>query len=274
MFRKTKLLVTHIANRHWLKSQKSDIITVTMYGLYTPVLILQAICAYHAYRNNAEQRWFWLILLFPFVGCLIYLYHHFYSRDTVSVISENVKEAVYSNYRIEQLERALRVTDNVTNRINLADAYVQYNRFDEAVDLYRQTLTGFMKDDPTVRMKLLKALYVKQDFADVIALGTELESEKTFFNAEERIAYAWALHHQKREDDARKVFQSMDKSFTNYQHRLEYCKYLKKIGDQTVLKEKAAELLEEFSIMKGRERKMYKHVFREVEELVRLGNKD
>ena len=96
-----------------------------MYGLYTPIFLLQMFCVYHAYRNNAEQRWYWLILLFPLIGCIVYLVHTFNNRDTISAITENVKGVVISNYRIDQLEKALRFSDNVTNKVNLADAYAE-----------------------------------------------------------------------------------------------------------------------------------------------------
>src|SRR5688572_17709867 len=104
-----------------------------MLGFYTPLLFLQGFCLYHAYKNNVEQRWYYLIAFIPLVGCVIYLYHHFYSRRGIENIGQTVKLAVNSNYRIEQLEKTLRFADNVTNRINLADAYVQIGRFEDAI---------------------------------------------------------------------------------------------------------------------------------------------
>src|SRR5688572_31932151 len=102
-----------------------------MLGFYTPLLIIQAICLYHAYRHNAEQRWYWFIIFFPGVGCALYVYHHFYSRENVQTIAQSVKEVVNSNYRLEQLEKALRFSDNATNKNNLADTYAHYGRYDE-----------------------------------------------------------------------------------------------------------------------------------------------
>ncbi len=83
-----------------------------MLGLYTPVFLLQAFCVYHAYRNNVEQRWYWLILFFPLFGCIIYLVQNFNSASTIKSLEENVKAVVISNYKIEQLEKALRFSDS------------------------------------------------------------------------------------------------------------------------------------------------------------------
>src|SRR5690348_3670026 len=226
-----------------------------MFGLYTPLLILQAICIYHAYRNNAEQKWYWFILLFPLVGCAIYLYHHFYNRNTVQTIAEGVKVVVNSNYRVEQLEKAVRFNENITNKTNLADEYVKLGRYLDAIPLYKDCLNGFMSEDPDLKMKLLHSHFLNKDFDAVIACGDELEREKDFKNSEARVVYAWALHYQGNTEQAQKVFEDMNKTFTNYRHRLEYGKFLKETNQLELLKNILSELSEEFNHMKGTERR-------------------
>jgi hypothetical protein len=238
-----------------------------MFGLYTPVLILQAFCLYHAYRNNSEQRWYWLILFIPVIGCALYLYHHFYSRNSIQNIAEGVKGIVNTNYKIEQLEKAYRFSNNLTNRVNLADAYVAYGRYAEAVDLYKESLTGFMADDPTLRMKLLAAHYGSGDYETAVVYGRDLETEKTFRDAEEHIGYAWALHRLGRTEEAGRHFEAMDRSFTNYKHRIEYCKFLRETNRLEDLKTKLTELSEEVEHMKGTERRLRRDVVREIREL-------
>jgi hypothetical protein len=238
-----------------------------MLGLYTPLLVLQAICIYHAYRNNAEQRWYWFIIFFPVVGCLIYLYHNFHSRNTVQTLAEGVKEVVNSNYRTEQLEKALRFNDNITNKTNLADAYVGLGRFHEAITLYKECLNGFMSEDPDLRMKVIQASFLNRDFEATIAYGKDLEGEKTFKNSEARIAYAWALHHQNKSEEAQRVFEDMNKTFTNYRHRLEYGKLLKETNQLELLKNLLSELSEEFNHMKGTERRGYRGIMQEAKDL-------
>src|SRR5688500_8079699 len=151
-----------------------------MYGLYTPIFLLQAFCVYHAYRNNAEQRWYWLIVFFPLIGCLIYLLHNFNNRTTIDTLTENVKEAVISNYKLEQLEKALRFSDNLKNKTNLADAYVENGRYQDAISLYSACLQGFMSDDPFVQMKLLNAHFMNGDYDSAVKYGDKLGSDKSF----------------------------------------------------------------------------------------------
>jgi hypothetical protein len=61
------------------------------------------------------------------------MYHNFYNRNNINTIAEGVKEVVNSNYKIEQLEKALQFSDNITNKTNLADAYVGNNRYTDAI---------------------------------------------------------------------------------------------------------------------------------------------
>lgn len=239
-----------------------------MVGFYSLIVLLQAFCIYHAYSNKEEQRWYWFILLFPGIGCGLYLYHSFYNRQNISSISETVKTVVNSNHKLEQLEKAFRFSDNITNRLNLADGYVSFGRNAEAIELYKGALLGFMADDPAVRMKMLNVYYLNRDFNEAIEVGQSLESEKLFTNSEQRLAYAWSLHFSGQSEVAGNIFESMDKPYTNYVHRLEYCKFLLESGNVQDLKQKASEILGEFEHSKGPERKFYRHVIQNLKSLL------
>lgn len=238
-----------------------------MLGYYTPVLLLQAFCLYHAYKNGTQQRWYWLILFFPLVGCLIYLYNNFYSKNNVRTIAESVKVVINTNYRMELLEKELRFSDTVSNKTNLADEYMKNGRYEDAIVLYGDCLKGFMADDPTIRTKLVHAYYLHGAHHKAIEYGCALESEKSFRNAEERIAYAQALHRVDKTEEAEIVFLDMDRTFTNYPHRMAYCKFLMETDKRELAKEKLAELVAEFEHMGSAERRLKRTVIKEISGL-------
>lgn len=238
-----------------------------MLQFYTPILILQIFCLYHAYKNNSTQKWYWLIIFFPFFGSLLYLFDTFYTRGNIRNLTEGVKGMMNSNYRIEQLERELKFSDNVSNKVKLADAYMHCERYDDAIPLYRSCLQGFMADDVPLRLKLLRAYFFSKHYNEAIALGQELETEKSFRNAEERTVYAWSLHFNGNTTLAWKVFNDMDKSYTNYWHRTEYCKFLMATNRAEESRSKLGELMEEFNYMRDGERRLNKPVIREVTDL-------
>ncbi len=238
-----------------------------MIGYYTPVLILQAFCLYHAYRNNSMQSWFWLILLLPGIGCAIYLYHHFYNRSNIETIAEGVKTVVNSNYKLEQLEKAHRLSDNITTKTNLAGAYAAYGRYDDAIQLYQECLTGFMADDPTLQMKLLQTHFLKNDHKETIAVGRKLHHQKEFRNSTERVSFAWSLYNSGAIAEAEKEFQDMEKTSANHWHRMEYAKFLVLNNQKENAREKLGTLLEEFELMRGGERRVNSATMRDVREL-------
>jgi hypothetical protein len=238
-----------------------------MIGYYTPILILQAFCLYHAYRNNSLQSWLWLIILLPGIGCGIYLYDHFFNRSNIETLAEGVKNVVNTNYRIEQLERAHKLSDNITTKTNLAAAYVAYGRLDDAISLYKECLTGFMADDPSLQMKLLQAYFLKQDYAAAIELGNNLEQHKEFQKSPERVCYAWSLYNNGEIGEAEKQFQDVDRISANHWHRMEYAKFLVLNDKKGAARDKLATLLEEFELMRGGERKVNSGTIREVREL-------
>lgn len=238
-----------------------------MFRFYTPLLILQAVTLYLAYRNNAEQRWYWLIIFFPGLGSLLYLFDQYYNRKNISSLTEAVKEVVNSNHKTEQLEKALRFSDNTKNKLNLAAAYMEIGRYTDAARLYESTLIGFMEDDPGVRMKLLEAHFMAKSYEQAIALGEILESEKTFKNAEARISYAWALHHHGKPEVAEKVFHDMNKPFSNFKHRVAYGAFLSATSRKDEAKGLLEGIFEEFEHMSGPERKLHRDLNRDARNL-------
>ncbi len=240
-----------------------------MLGYYTPVLILQALCLYHAYKNNNQQKWYWLILFFPVFGCLIYLYENFYSKRLISNLSEGVKALGNSNHRVEQLERQVKFNDSYTNKVNLADAYMRVQRYEDAVNLYEKCLEGFMAEDPVLLMKLLSAYYQNGNYKKVIFIGEKLSSNKTFKNAEERIALAWSYFFDNQQSVAIDIFKDLDKSYTNFRHRIEYSKLLIKLDQHESAETILQVLMEEFDHMKPLERKVNKPLVSETKKLLR-----
>ena len=239
------------------------------YEYYSLIFILQAFCAYHAYKNNAEQRWYWLIFFIPVVGCALYLYHNFYSRPNVQSITRGIQQVVNSNYKVEQLERALKFVDNYANKVNLADAYVEVGRYSEAIALYQDCLKSFMTDDADLQMKLLTACFHNRDFNAALELGKSLDKEKSFKNSESRVYYAWSLYHSGNAPAAEDVFKDLNRSFTNFKQRLQYCRYLKEVKKFDELTDLVKEMLDEFEHVKGPERKLHRPVINELHEIAR-----
>jgi hypothetical protein len=236
-------------------------------SIYFVTIALEAFCLYHAYTRRTDQKWYYIIIFIPVFGCLFYLYDTFYSRRSVTQVTEVLKQVVNSNYKIEQLEKQAKFSNSATNSMRLADAYVEVGRYAEAAELYDGCRVGFMAEDEGLKKKLLNAWYLAGDFEKCVQLGLELTSSKSFKNADERVSYAWALHNLGKNEEAKKHFDEMNRTYTNYPHRRSYCDFLIATNNLPAAKELAGELASEFETMKGPERKVHREIMRQVADL-------
>lgn len=239
------------------------------YQYYYLIGGLQAFCLFHAYRSRSEQKWFYLIIFLPLIGCLIYLYEHFYSRRNMENLAEGVKHTLFSNYAIEKLEKEAKFTATVTNKTLLADAYVQNARYPEAIQLYESCLHPTGTNSPDLLRKLLKAHFLSKDYPAAVRLGNQLGSDKDFRNSEEKISFAWALHYTGDSPKAEEKFREMDSAFSNFPHRLEFARFLLATSRPEAAREKLNELLEEYDAMSGYEQGLKKGVAQEARGLLR-----
>lgn len=234
---------------------------------YSVIIILQAFCLYHAYKNNNQQKWYWLIIFLPVVGCLIYLYDNFYSRRNINNLTEGVKGLVYSNYALEKLEKEVKFSETITNKINLADAYTERGRHAEALQLYESCKSGYYEKNPELLSKLLRGYFLTKNYNKVIEIGQQLERVKGV-EEEGRVAYAWALHYTGNTEGAEAKFKEMDAKFTNFQARIEFSKFLIEIGKPNDARPILNAILEEHDAMESYEKNAKRGFARESKRLL------
>lgn len=231
-------------------------------------MIVQVFCLYHAYKNRADQKWLWFIIIFPMLGAAIYLYDYFYNRENISTIKDTVNVAMNSNYRVEQLEKEVKFSNSILNRSNLADAYVDLERYEEAIELYESCLTDFNAKNVEITKKLVSCYYQVSNHASAVEFGTKIEGEKVFRNSTDRIAYAWSLYEMNELDRAEKNFIGMDGRYCNYTHREEFAKFLHLTNRHSEAIEKLEELLSELDKMNSSELRPWRSNQRSIRELL------
>lgn len=235
-----------------------------MFRFYPLVILLYAFCIYHAYTNKADQKWFWIILIFPFFGSVFYLYDTFYRRDEFNGIREEVKSTLVPGYKSNDLEKHLKYTDTVTNRVVLGDEYSSKGNYVEALSLFHSCNEGIYKNDVHLLLKIIKNSYLLEDYKSVIEYGNQIKQEKEFANSNEKAAYAWSLYYENRNEDALTNFEDLNIAYSNYECRLEYARLLNLIDKRNEAKSLIEEMLEEIESMDIYEKKMKKAIYKEI----------
>lgn len=238
-----------------------------MIGYYSPVFILQMFCLYHAYSNRTEAKWFFIIFFIPVLGSLFYLYHHFYNRNQLEQISDNVKGIIFKSQKIEKLKQNLKFSNTHANRMQLADEYLHVGNHEEALTFYQAEMKGSYKDDIELKKKIIECAHMLKEHDIVIAVGENLLDDKRFFKSTQAVAVAWSLHYEKRSNSAQEIFERLDVSFSNYEQRLEYVLFLEETK-QSDLKEKLVDtMIEEFNSMDRYEQRLKKSIIKEIQRL-------
>lgn len=122
-----------------------------MYGFYgwgSAIVIFQIICIVHAVRTR-NTGWIWIILFFPFIGCIVYL-----ATEVRGVgrggrkLAGQIVDVALPTRKLEALRAQLEHAPTVENRLALAEECVRHKRYDEALELY--ATSGVHKDDPEI----------------------------------------------------------------------------------------------------------------------------
>lgn len=238
-----------------------------MIRFYTPIFLLQMFCLYHAYTSNTDRKWFWIIVFFPFIGSLIYLYDTFYTRNNMDNLSEGVKNAFIGNYKIDKLEKQLKYSDTVSNKIELADEHSLVGNNDRALTLYKSCLEGVHKDDSKLLIRILSNSYLKKDYSSAIHYGEQIVDKKLFNNSEEKLALAWSYYYDDKIDKAEEKFKEMDIRFSNYKQRLEYSNFLNLTNRPDESSSMLKDLMDEIDSMDNYEKRSKKQIYKEIKRM-------
>src|SRR5262245_35760144 len=129
------------------------------------VVALQVGCAVHAVKNN-RMNWLWLILMFPFVGSLVYLIVEVRPHAEGRKVAARLAPVIAPGRHLQEMRDRFEACKTIQTRTALADECLRQGRHDEAIELYRAGLDGVFSDDPHLREGLAGAYYAKGALAE------------------------------------------------------------------------------------------------------------
>lgn len=189
-------------------------------------IILQAICAIHCIRKGNQQKWIWLIVFLPFVGCIAYIYTEIINNKSSSFRVQSNSKSFSFGSGIKKLEENLKFSDTFNNRIALADAYLKNNQTDKAVLLYEESLKGTFASNEYVCMQLILAYNELSRYNDIVAITPKVYNQPQFARTKAHTYYAIALGKLNQVEAAEKEFKLLNGKFSNYESRYNYGLFL------------------------------------------------
>ncbi|HEX6908826.1 MAG TPA: tetratricopeptide repeat protein [Longimicrobium sp.] len=212
------------------------------YGL--PGLVHLALVVFFAVHAVRTGRFFWIFILlfFPFLGALVYFFAEYLPEMRrgrgMQAVTRTVARAINPGAEVRRLEDELRLADTHDRRVELARAYREAGRLDDAIRMLDESLAGMYADEPKALWELTRACFaagrmdeargalerlrrartlsadqqlmgarIHEEAGDVPAALREYEAAAAAATGEEaRCRYALLLKRAGRADEARQLF--------------------------------------------------------------------
>lgn len=207
-----------------------------MHGLGLFLLIsIQVVCVVHVIKRGRPFWWLWLIILVPFIGCLVYfiveLLPDMQRSGAVRGLGSDIASIVDPTRNLRKLEEELQISDTIKNRQGLARGYLNAGRHQEAIDLYQSCLTGIYQDDPGMMLELSLALFLNGACAEAKETLQRLRADNPAFRAsEQQLLFARTLEQLGELDDALEEYASLAKRYSGAEAQCRYALLLKRTG--------------------------------------------
>jgi hypothetical protein len=227
-------------------------------GYYYYLIIgLQAFCAFHCIRRGTQQKWIWLIVFLPVIGSLIYIYSEIFTGNRINKVQSGVGAIVNPGGQIKKLETNLKISDTFSNRVTLADAYMQSKMYDKAIDLYESSLSGNFRDNEEVLSSLVIAYYYKERYNDILPLIGKINKSPSFSQSKANLCYIVSLEKNGQNDLAENEFKKIQGRFSNFEARYEYGMFLLRAGRKEEAQDVLSLILEEVPHLSQVEKRHY-----------------
>jgi hypothetical protein len=193
-------------------------------------IIIQVFFAIHAARTG-RYWWIFIILVFPFVGSLIYFFVEYLPEKQAFAKAKRPKNAAFQSKSIRQLKQELEITDSVKNRMNLAKAYFHSGQYSASIDLLEKSLEGVHANDLDVIEGLCHSYFHS---GNLDKLFEYLEKFEALNNKELptnlRLHKAKALEQTDNPEAALKEYEAIADIYSGEEARCRYALLLKKQG--------------------------------------------
>lgn len=233
---------------------------------YYIVLILQGICVFHCVRKGNQNKWIWLIVFLPLIGCIAYIFTEIFTGNEMEQVQSGMSAVFNPSGKIKKLQNNLQFRDTVDNRLALADAYMDAGQVDSAIELYEKSLVGTFSEHEHGNMQLIKAYYAKNRFEDLVTVAKKVYKLPQFRRSRAQTLYAAALGYAGRNEEAEKEFITMNGKFSNYECRYQYGKYMMRNNRTEEAKKLFRDILNESSHLDAAERRHNRMWFSKIKE--------
>ncbi len=242
-------------------------------SLFVLSLILQALLIVHCIKTGRNQIWIWVLALLSYAGVIAYLAAELIpdllrSRTTKRTV-RGVRKALDPGANLRVLENQVRVTGGVDARQRYAEELLRLNRPREAVETYRETLTGLYEHDPNLMLGLARAQFAAEEAGEARAtLDALIQHNPDFRSQEGHLLYARALETEGDTVRALEEYQTLAGYFSGAEATVRYARLLRASGSTAEARKQLRGLLDQAALAPDHYRRGQENWLREAERVL------
>jgi hypothetical protein len=218
------------------------------YALIISILI-QVVLIVHCVRTGRNMLWILAIALLPAAGSLAYVLVEvlpglFRSSGTRGAV-RGVRKALDPGQDLRRYQAEAQRTGDVASRQHYAEELIRHGRPQEAVEVYRQTLTGLYESDPNLMLGLARAQFDAGAFSDARATLEALVARNPQFQSPDgHLLYARALQAEGNVPRALEEYAAVTRYYAGAEAPLRYAQLLRASGNAGQARQVLKELLD------------------------------
>ena len=216
--------------------------------LFILTYIIQIALIVHVVRTGRPPYWIFILLLMPGIGAAAYciiellpgLSNDFRARRAMRSVKKTLNPG--GDLRRRKLEH--RLSGSVDATRHLAGELMESGRYAEAVDHYRNALTGLYADDPDLLLGLAQAQFGNDDAAGAVETLDLLKDKNPDYRSPEgHLLYARSKEACDKLEAAEEEYAAVAGYYPGAEARLRYARLLERLDKTDEAREEYADIL-------------------------------
>jgi hypothetical protein len=221
----------------------------SLLGYSIPLVVIDIVLIVHCIRTGRNFLWVWVLLALPAVGSIAYLVVEIIpgliKSQGARRAARGVSRALDPGQDLRRYQDEARMTGDVASRQRYADELLRQNQPAEAIEVYKQALTGLYEHDPNVMLGLARAQFTHRAFGDARAtLDALIAHNPDFKSPDGHLLYARALEGEGNQARALEEYAAVAGYYAGAEAKLRYAQILRSIGRTEDARRVLKEILE------------------------------
>jgi len=223
-------------------------------------IVIQVLLIVHVIKTGRNQLWIWVLAFLPLAGGIAYvaveMIPEFWRGRTAQRTARSVRKAMDPEADLRRYESEARLGSNVASRQRYAQELVRHERYAEAIDQYRQALSGLYEHDPNLMLGLAQAQFDAGEAGAARATLDELiRSNPEFRSPAGHLLYARALAAEGNAPKALEEYRVLVPGYPGAEAAVRYAQLLAENGERAQAQQVARELLDRARVAPGHYRR-------------------